>query len=107
MAKPKKTTLTKTDFILAQGDVPAKVVIAKGKAIGLEFTDKYVHTIRSVARDRKLRDAHRAAAKAAPSGGASSGAGALLLAVAAEVGLGRAIELLQTERRRVVAMLKG
>ncbi|MBI4914578.1 MAG: hypothetical protein HY825_01910 [Acidobacteria bacterium] len=107
MAKPKKTTLTKSDFILEQGEMPAKDIVAKGKTIGLELTEKYVYTIRSVARSRKLRDEHRAAAKTGPNAGASSGAGALPLAVAAEVGLGRAIELLQTERRRVVAMLKG
>ncbi|MBI4953981.1 MAG: hypothetical protein HY908_18295 [Myxococcales bacterium] len=107
MAKPKKTTQHKSDFILEQGDMPAKEVVAKAKAAGLELTEKYVYTIRSVARARKVRDEHRAAAKTAPQGGTSSGAGALLLAVAAEIGLGRAIELLVAERRRVTAMLNG
>ncbi|MCC6525657.1 MAG: hypothetical protein IT373_23610 [Polyangiaceae bacterium] len=107
MAKPQKTTQNKTDFILEHGDLPAKEIVAKGKAAGLELTEKYVYTIRSVARARKVRDEHRAAAKTAPNAAASSGVGALLLAVAAEVGLGRAIELLEGERRRVNAMLKG
>ncbi|MCC6523057.1 MAG: hypothetical protein IT373_10385 [Polyangiaceae bacterium] len=105
MAKQKKATKNKSDFILEHPNMAAKDIVAKGKAIGLAFTEKYVYTIRSVARFRKQRDADRARSGAATKGGATSGAGALLLAVAGEIGLGRAIEILEGERRRVMAML--
>ncbi|MBI4917945.1 MAG: hypothetical protein HY825_19060 [Acidobacteria bacterium] len=96
----------KSDFILENPDLPAKEIVAKGKALGLGLTEKYVYTIRSVARSRKQRDEERARGGGGAAGsGPSSAAGALLLAVAGEIGLGRAIEVLQEQRRRVVAML--
>ncbi|MBI4954785.1 MAG: hypothetical protein HY908_22375 [Myxococcales bacterium] len=105
MAKTPKTTQKKSDFILEHPDVPAKEIVAKAKGLGIALTEKYVYTIRSVARARKQRDEDRARAGVGPQSGASSPVGGLLLAVAAEIGLGRAIELLEAERKRVAAML--
>ncbi|MCC6526822.1 MAG: hypothetical protein IT373_29505 [Polyangiaceae bacterium] len=91
---------TKSDFILAHPNVPAKDIVAKAKSAGFALTEKYVYTIRSVARSRQQRASLRAAA---PTG--KSGAESLLVAVAAEVGLARAISLLEAERQKVLAML--
>ncbi|MBI4955732.1 MAG: hypothetical protein HY908_27180 [Myxococcales bacterium] len=105
MAKTTNKPQTKSDFILAHPDASAKEIVAKAKAAGFALTEKYIYTTRSVARSRKERDEDRARAGARPESGASSKVGGLLLAVAAEIGLGRAIELLEAERKRVVAML--
>ncbi|MBI4953943.1 MAG: hypothetical protein HY908_18100 [Myxococcales bacterium] len=105
MAKTTKTTTHKSDFILQHPDLPAKEIVAKAKAAGFPLTEKYVYTIRSVARARKQRDEERARGGAAATGGASPPVAGLLLAVAAEVGLGRAIAVLEAERSRVIAML--
>lgn len=104
MARAPKSNQTKSDFILGHPDIQAKEIVAKGKAVGLEFNEKYVYTIRSVARSRKQRDEARAAVGPGSSG-ANTGAGALLVAVAAEVGLGRAIGLLEQERKRVLTAM--
>lgn len=102
MAKSTKPEKYKSDFILEHPNLKAKDVVAQGKAAGFTLTEKYVYTIRSLARSRKEEGEARRAVAAS---GAGTGAAGLLLAVAAEVGLGRAIELLQAERRRVVTML--
>ncbi|MCC6526090.1 MAG: hypothetical protein IT373_25815 [Polyangiaceae bacterium] len=101
---PTKPTL-KSEFILAHPGLPAKDIVAKGKDAGLALTEKYIYTIRSVDRSRKLH----AALRAAPGGGLRTGTGAaaetLLVSVAAELGLGRAIEVLESHRRTVLGAL--
>lgn len=102
--------ILKSEFILANPGLPAKEIVAKGKAAGLTLTDKYVYTIRSVDRSRKQRAALRA--PTAGGGTAIGGAGVagnaegLLVAVAAEVGLGRAIALLENHRRTVLNAMR-
>ncbi|MCC6527092.1 MAG: hypothetical protein IT373_30875 [Polyangiaceae bacterium] len=102
--QPKAQPKTKSDFILAHPvGTRAKDIVAAGKATGMSFDEKYVYTIRSVDRARKQQQAARAAfGAAAPAGSAAE---QLLFAVAAEVGLARAIELLDTRRRSVMAAL--
>lgn len=103
-ARPATTmTTTKSEFILQHPDKPAKEIVAEAKSLGFALTEKYVYTIRSVARSRQQRAELRAAVPALGEGGK---AGSLLVAVAGEVGLGRAIEMLRNERERVLAMIK-
>ncbi|MCC6527291.1 MAG: hypothetical protein IT373_31875 [Polyangiaceae bacterium] len=106
MAKTANKPQTKADFTLAHPDTPAKELVAKAKAAGFALTEKYIYTTRSLARARKERDERRARAGVSGPSGASSPVSGLLLAVAAEIGLQRAIELLEAERKRVVAMLQ-
>ncbi|MCC6524687.1 MAG: hypothetical protein IT373_18665 [Polyangiaceae bacterium] len=106
MAKRTTKPQAKSDFINAHADTPAKELVAMAKAAGFPLTEKYIYTTRSLARARKERDEQRARAGASGPSGASSPVSGLLLAVAAEIGLGRAIELLEAERKRVVAMLQ-
>jgi len=93
--------------------MPAKDVVAQAKAAGLKLGVSYVYNIRGAAKMAAKKK--RAAAKspavatvASPSGaGVSSRAANLLKAVAAEIGLGPAIEILQGERARVAAVIGG
>lgn len=97
-AKPNKSAFVRN---LPQ-DMPAAEVIDKAKAEGLTLTPAYVYSIRTAARRRG------GGAVAAVGRRASSGGGRvedLLRAVAAEIGLSRAIGLLQAEQKRVRAFL--
>jgi hypothetical protein len=116
-----KTTLNKSDFIRAQPATmsPADVV-AKGNAEGVKFGRSLVYMVRGAAMARK-GVAKPLAAKAtasttvtakgpAPSSkwpATTSSVEDLLCAVAAELGLGRAVEILAGERARVQSILKA
>jgi hypothetical protein len=83
--------------------MPAKDVARAAKARGMDMAVAYVHSIRAAAR----RAARRGPVFGAPGSGAVVGRGAaqedLLRAVAAELGLSRA--LMEAERAKVRAML--
>jgi hypothetical protein len=91
---------------------PAKAVVAKAKARGIKLTESYVYNVRGAAKTARrartgsLRSAlvPRSFAAAARPGLATED---LLRAVGAELGLTRAIEVLQAERARVHAVLRG
>jgi hypothetical protein len=101
-----KKPRTKAEFVRSlPPDMPAKEVVAKARAAGLgELSEHYVHNIRSL--ERQVRGAPKRSAVLPPAS-ERTGAGderameELLRAVAAEIGLGRAIALLEDERRRV------
>jgi hypothetical protein len=110
MARPISKT---TQFILTlPKTLPAKEVLARAKARGIETSENNVHRVRRL---------HAASAPAkTPSSGSASGAKELfaakrtgssaddlLRAVAAEIGLGRAVDILQSERARVRVALQG
>jgi len=102
MDMPKAKTAkkqSKSDYIRAQPDtLTAPQVVAKAKAAGLTLTSQLVYAVRG-----------RAKAKGKPRAGSwsvSQHAETLLRAVAAEIGLGHAIELLHAERTRVHALLR-
>jgi hypothetical protein len=89
---------------------PAKEVVAKAKAAGIKIGVSYVYNIRGAAKMAAKRK--RALAKSPAVGPAVSvdGAGSLtslLKAVAAEIGLGPAIDILRSERARVAAVIGG
>jgi len=108
---PSKPNLSsKSDFIRGfSANTPAKEVVAKAKAAGIKLDIQYVYKLRS--RSKPVR---RTVAVAKPAqvtiartktNGVHSNAEDLLRAVAAELGLGHAMEILQHERAQVRAVL--
>jgi hypothetical protein len=102
---------TKADFVRsADPRLSAKDVVAKAKAAGIALTDTYVYNVRGAAKaaasKAKPAPVKAPVAHAVAKSGASAGSvESLLKAVAAEIGLGRAFEILVGERARVQAVL--
>jgi len=108
---------SKADVVRAYPSLSPNEVVEKAKAAGVKFDVRYVYRVRAM--DKTARKKKRAAAKTTDSAhtngvqpsvvqyGASSSAEDLLRAVAAEMGLGRAIEVLAGERARVTALIAG
>jgi len=92
---------------------PAKEVVKLAKAAGIKLGIYYVYNVRRAAKmaAKKSRTASKSPASApvAVTGGsrASATAESLLKAVAAELGLGPALAILQGERARVRAVIGG
>jgi hypothetical protein len=107
-AAPKSTTkkLSKAGFVRSlPSDTPAKVVVAKAKAMGLTLSEPYVYNVRATTKRRggsTSRGATNGTLRA--SGHATED---LLRAVAAELGLTRAIGVLRAEHERVHRLLGG
>jgi hypothetical protein len=111
---PTKKTMSKADFVRAHANLSPKEIVAKAKEQGIHIGVPYVYNVRAYDKANRTKSAgvaaHRAGRvgpAAARSIAASSSAEALLKAVAAEVGLARAIEILQGERARVHSVLRG
>ncbi len=111
-AKPQ----TKTAFVLSHpATMPAKEVVAKGKAAGVSLSDAFVYAIRSNAKRKARKGAATGAPKrggrpARSTNGHSVGrhsAEELLKAAAAELGLSRAMGILQAEHDKVHRLLGG
>jgi hypothetical protein len=110
-------TMSKADFVRARSHLSPKEIVEDAKAAGIKFDVGYVYNVRGA--DKSAGKKKRAAKKASKVAVTTNGSGPsittssstatedLLRAVAAEVGLGRAIELLQGERARVSAILRG
>jgi len=99
---------TKSDFVRRFPlNTPARQVVESAKAAGIKLDATYVYKVQSrskpVARPRDLPVKAVALGPAMRTRGSS--VDELLRAVAAELGLGRAVELLQSERARVKAVL--
>ena len=134
MAAKKTSTKTpsKSDFIRNQPtSLSAAEVVAKAKAAGIKFSSQLVYNVRGgskaangsrkkaakivpsksppkVSKAKKARTPRARKAPAVPRSVATTpSAENLLRAVAAEVGLGRAVEILQGERARVRAVIGG
>ena len=91
---------------------PAKQVVTLAKAAGIKLGISYVYNIRGatkMAAKRKRAAAKSTAVTVANGGGSkvSASAEALLKALGAELGLGKAIEILSGERARVGAVIAG
>jgi hypothetical protein len=116
---PAKLLKSKADFVRAYSSLSPKEIVEKGKAEGVKFDARYVYRVRAM--DKAARKRKRAAAKtltstpkdvngtgaSVMSAAPSSSAEDLLRAVAAELGLGKAVEILAGERARVQSILKG
>ena len=105
--KSRKTS--KAAFVRSfPSSTPAKEVVAKAKAAGITLSDAYVYNVRATSKTRKTGGATRAPRRGpAPTVHVTGGRGAeeLLRAVAAELGLARAIGVLQAEHSRVRRLL--
>jgi hypothetical protein len=102
----KSAGVSKSAFIRLHPNLSTADVIAKGKAAGLKFTSSLVYMVRGrAAHGPPSRAASSAPVTHGPSAskpaGTAHGAEGLLKAVAAELGLGHAIDILQEERARV------
>jgi hypothetical protein len=107
-------TVSKADFVRARSNLSPKEIVEDAKAAGIKLDVGYVHDVRGYDRmkAKKKRAAKKASTLAVTNGPltpvpapASDNAENLLRALGAEIGLGRAIELLEAERARVRAVI--
>jgi hypothetical protein len=106
------TKLPKSKAAFVRGlpaSTPAKVVVKQAKAAGIKLGVSYVYNIRGAAKTaaKKKRAAARNGASVPRPITTTSAAEKLLKALAAEIGLGPAIEILSGERARVAAVIAG
>ena len=115
-----KPVQSKAEFVRTlPSSTPAKEVVAKAKAAALAITKDYVYSVRSADKQAKKKPAAKSntpkpamIAAAVVHGSASAPkvstkAEMLLKAIAAEIGLGDAIAVLQSERARVRELIGG
>jgi hypothetical protein len=109
---PKKSSgpkQSKAAFVRGMPGAPAKEVVAKAKAAGMILSEAYVYNVRATTKSKK--NATKAPAPVAVRNGATNLGGRsaedLLRAVAAELGLVRALGILQAEHDRVSRLLGG
>jgi hypothetical protein len=128
VAASTKATVSKAAFVRAHASLSPKEIVKKAKAEGVKLDVRYVYNVRGYDKTKGKKKAAkarapatkataptarptRAASRTAPSVPrpitSTRSAEDLLRAVAAEIGLGRAIEQLQGERARVRAILRG
>jgi hypothetical protein len=113
--KATKPPKSKADFVRGlPTSTPAKQVVTLAKAAGIKLDVRYVYNVRGA--DKAKRKQKRSAAKVTTStptftNGArpsvNSSVETLLKAIGAELGLGKAIEILAGERARVTAVIDG
>jgi len=105
---------SKADFVRANRNLSPQEIVAKAKAAGIKLGVRYVYNVRGG--DKAARKKKRGAAKPTASTPAvangmrpsiNANAENLLKAIGAELGLGKAIEILSGERVRVRAVLGG
>jgi len=108
-----KPSTSKAAFVRGlPASTPAKDVVEQAKAAGIKLGVSYVYNIRGAAKmaARKKRAAAKSPAVSAVAGtgswSLSQHAETLLLAVAAEIGLAHALDLLHAERTRVHSILR-
>ncbi len=105
---PKKSTTARKSKAAFVRDLPpntpAKDVVAKAKAAGMVLSEGYVYNIRATSKAKGKRDK---VVTGLPTRAGRGGGNAedLLRAVAAELGLSRAIGILQGEQARVRRLL--
>ncbi len=105
------SSMSIADFVRAHADLSPRAIVAKAHAEGMKLNVSYVYAIRKGENKKKAattgtaRTSPRAAESVPRSVPSASKAEDLLKAVAAEVGLGRAIDVLEKERARVRAMM--
>jgi hypothetical protein len=91
--------------------MPVKDVVAMAKAKGIHFDEPYVYWARRPSKGTATRKRASTAVRNGPSIAraitTTSSAEALLLALGAEIGLGKAVEILEGERAKVRAAIGG
>lgn len=112
-AGARKQPRSKAAFVRAHASLSPKEIVEKAKAENIKLDVGYVYNVRSSNKTAKKRGAGQAVRRGARPTGVSSPdtAGSdvevLLKVVAAEVGLGRALEVLQAERAKIGAALRA
>ncbi|MGD0678677.1 MAG: hypothetical protein ABSC94_24985 [Polyangiaceae bacterium] len=103
---------SKAAFVRQFPNLSPKDVVLRGKAEGLHFEVGYVYNVRSSVNAAKTKSsARKTAAKPLrttdrrPPTAGSTGAEDLLRAIAAEIGLGRAVEILTGQRERLRSLI--
>jgi hypothetical protein len=111
MTSATKAPKSKSAFIRSlPQDMPAKEVVKQAKAAGIKLNVGYVYNVRAAAKmaGKKKRALAKSPTVSANGGSrVSTSAENLLKAVASEIGLGPAIEILAGERARVAAVIGG
>jgi hypothetical protein len=113
MNNKKAPEMSKAAFVRSlAASTPAKEVVAKGKERGMTLTESYVYNVRGAAKAARRKRAGSLRSAVAPRPVASAGGNRrstedLLRAVGADIGLTRALEILQAERARVHAVLRS
>jgi hypothetical protein len=111
-----RPTQSKADFVRAHTNLSPKEIVKKAKAEGVKLGVSYVYNVRGADKSTGRTKvtavaARRSAVRTAPPVPrpitTSSSAETLLKALGAELGLGRAIEILAGERARVRAVIGG
>lgn len=105
----------KADFIRARPNLKAKEIVEQAKAAGLDISAPYVYILRGATKKRAAKAASGAtkrkpgrpkgSVRHAQAHASPSRAEALLKAIAAEIGLSRALSILEAEHARVKAVL--
>jgi hypothetical protein len=111
---PTKPTESKADFVRSRSHLSPREIVEDAKTAGLQLNVKYIYNVRKAANAAtKQKRVVKRTPNANPTltngvrSPASSSAETLLRAVAVEIGLGRAIEILAGERARVRAVIGG
>ncbi|MGD0676362.1 MAG: hypothetical protein ABSC94_13165 [Polyangiaceae bacterium] len=109
-----KKPTSKADYVRAHAGLSPKAIVEKAKAAGIELGVGYVYNVRGGDKSAPKGRSRPSRSKQTASKGvgrtsipAHAKVEELLKAVAAEIGLGRAIEILGGERARVKAVLGG
>jgi hypothetical protein len=110
---PTKPTQSNADFVRSRSHLSPREIVEDARTAGLQLNVKYVYNWRRAAAKGATKKRwgvkQTTTSKATLANGvrspASSSAETLLRAVAAEIGLGRAIEILAGERARVRAVI--
>jgi hypothetical protein len=106
---------TKADFVRAHPGLSPMEIVAKAKEEGVALEVGYVYNVRTSDNRARKKKTPTQKAIARPAVGSSAkpvvpatdAAETLLKAFAAEVGLARAIAILESERARLRALIKG
>jgi len=100
----KNKKINKSAFVREQGNIPAKEVVARGKKVGLKFSEKYVHTVRYNAKHAKKSPSGRGPGRPPKSLAVATTFGnaeETIKMLAGLIGIPRAIDILKDERERV------
>jgi len=102
-----KPTHSKAAFVRARAHLSPREIVEDAEAAGLKLDVGYVYNVRGAANPGARRSTERTAPSVTRPITTASKVEDLLRAVAAEVGLARAVEVLEAERARVRTVLRG
>jgi hypothetical protein len=104
-----KSSLSKAAYVRALAHLSPKEIVEKARAEGIDLAVGYVYNLRSEhsARKRGMRANAAVGPKTHEARPPSESLESLLHAAAAEIGLGRAIEILSGERSKLGPLLGG